>query len=111
MNRDIKKLPNGDFKVQREFREVRAENKTMNDYPEDPIFDFMIGELPRRIRREYRKQHKCCPKCGSTHDHQTLRGTVLDMNKPEEYMDDNESRCQDCGWVGTVHDRVQEKES
>ena len=63
-----------------------------------------IVEDTKRLRLEYRKKHDVCPKCGSDDVMRTLMGVG---SSP---VDDNRATCQDCQWVGIVHDLVPRKE-
>lgn len=71
-----------------------------------------VEQLEERSREydefmvEYRKQHKCCPECGSTEYKSTLIGYVLNYDKKEEYRDMNKCECMKCGAKHSVHDRV-----
>ncbi len=58
---------------------------------------------------EYKKQHKCCPKCGAEGHTSTLVGYCLNMDKKEEYKDKNSCKCTSCGDVHITHDRVPKK--
>ena len=49
---------------------------------------------------EYKKEHVCCPECGSKSVETTCGGY---MNK-----DENEANC-GCGWKGTVGDMISNK--
>jgi len=54
----------------------------------------------------YKKQHKVCPKCGSTGHSTTLMGYILNSDKREEYKDLNSCVCSECGDKHTAHDRI-----
>lgn len=61
---------------------------------------------------DYGDEHKCCPKCGSKNVSMTLVGFVFDfLNKPKEYVDKNNAKCQDCKWKGCVHDLISEDDA
>lgn len=60
------------------------------------------------ILSEYKKQHRVCPKCKSTHYWQTLSKWVCDLKHPENYKDRNRVRCCSCGWKGIIHDLIPE---
>jgi len=65
-------------------------------------YDFM---------EKYRKEHCCCPKCGSKHHSSTLVGYLFDAKHPEKYKDMNSVTCIDCGWKGVAHQLVPEKQT
>lgn len=60
-----------------------------------------------RLMKEYRENHRYCPECGSDKNSQTLVGTVLNLDKPNEYKDENRVSCAKCEWKGIVHDLVE----
>lgn len=49
----------------------------------------------------YYKAHRHCPSCRSTRVVTTNRGILPDMKGG--YVDRNDARCCDCGWIGIVH--------
>lgn len=55
--------------------------------------------------KQYRQQHKACPKCGGISVHHHMVGYA--MQDPVTYRDENQAACNDCGWTGIVHDLVQ----
>jgi hypothetical protein len=59
-----------------------------------------------KLMEEYRKNHRCCPKCGSDRNSQTLMGIIPDLDKPNEYKDENRVSCANCKWGGIVHNLV-----
>jgi len=59
-----------------------------------------------KFREEYKKDHKCCPKCGALSHSSTLAGYVFNIDKKEEYKDKNRCKCSECGDVHITHDRV-----
>jgi hypothetical protein len=59
--------------------------------------------------KNYRKQHECCPKCGSKQHNTTLVGYVLNMDKKDDYKDMNDCKCIICGDKHSCHDRVASK--
>lgn len=59
-------------------------------------------ELDHPIARsDYYKEHKCCPKCGNSKIVTTCVG-YLDIDR-------NRASCNECHWMGIVHDLVPEK--
>lgn len=58
-------------------------------------------------RKEYKKLHALCPKCGADSCITTLAGFL--MESLETYKDKNECKCTQCGDKHIVHDRVPEK--
>lgn len=66
----------------------------------------IVMSTQERILSEYNDSHKCCPKCGSDKNTQTLMAFPLDLNNPEKYKDENRVTCLNCGWKGIVHDLV-----
>lgn len=56
-------------------------------------------------RDQYYQNHRHCPKCGGTHNHQTLACPFFDLEHPETYVDHNDVLCI-CGWHGKVYDMV-----
>ena len=66
----------------------------------------------RDFYNDYGDEHKCCPNCGSKNVSMTLVGFVFDfLNKPKEYVDKNNAKCQDCKWEGYVHDLISENDT
>jgi pantetheine-phosphate adenylyltransferase len=59
------------------------------------------------FRKEYRKQHKLCPKCGSDKYSTTLVDYLLVTGEEDRYKDLNNCKCLDCGDKHTAHDRVE----
>ena len=55
---------------------------------------------------KYEKDHALCPKCGSDDFSTTLVGYMFDREHPEDYKDENECVCSDCGDKHIFHDRV-----
>lgn len=62
------------------------------------------------FRKEYRRLHAACPKCGEASCISTLAGYILDWNKKEEYKDLNTCTCPKCNDVHTRHERVEIKQ-
>jgi len=56
--------------------------------------------------KTYSKQHKYCPKCGSTEHISTLVGYPLIWDKKEEYKNLNICKCTKCGDKHSRHDRI-----
>lgn len=54
---------------------------------------------------EYKKEHVCCPECGSTSLEQTCGGFMNLQNK-----DENQVNCV-CGWKGIVDDLIPDRMS
>ena len=61
-----------------------------------------------KFMKQYRIQHKYCPKCGSVRHTSTLMGYILNMDHKDEYKDLNRCTCNDCGDIHTTHDRVKD---
>ena len=57
----------------------------------------------------YKKKHKYCPECGGTSYSTTLVGYILNMDKQDEYKDENTCTCSVCGNRHTEHERVETK--
>lgn len=77
--------------------------------PLDPHYLDEVRKLGNSMRDKYYDQHKACPECGSTRNCQSYVGYIMDLRNPEEYNDKNRAKCNDCNWVGTVHDLVKAK--
>jgi ribosomal protein L32 len=58
--------------------------------------------------QEYRRAHRACPECGGVWIRRKMVG--FNMFDPTTYRDENRAICDDCQWVGTVHDLVPVKE-
>tara|TARA_R110000772_G_scaffold20466_5_gene57003 strand:- start:151544 stop:151804 length:261 start_codon:yes stop_codon:yes gene_type:complete len=69
----------------------------MGNYQEDEYVVFM---------KEYRLEHKLCPKCGSSSHTSTLVAYSLDLSNKSVYKDRNGCTCSDCGDNHETHDRV-----
>ena len=59
--------------------------------------------------KKYHKDHKVCPKCGSTNYTTTLMRFILNMDKKEEYKNLNNVKCLSCGHSCSVHELVPRK--
>lgn len=71
------------------------------------IFD--LRERRNKIIQDYERQHHCCPECGSHHLQVTLMGNVVNLDNPDDYIDENNAYCIDCGWNGKVYNLVPRK--
>ena len=60
------------------------------------------------FRNQYKKDHHVCPKCGSDHIISTLMACVLDLQNTNEYKDENNIMCMNCGYQGISHDLISE---
>ncbi len=68
---------------------------------------FDESDKKRRVFMEkYKKDHECCPICGSTRGITTLVGFIYNSENPEKYKDENNFTCGDCGDQHVAHDRV-----
>lgn len=63
-----------------------------------------------KFMKQYNKDHKVCPQCGSTHYSMTFVGYPLYMNNKEAYKDENSVECVKCGFKGIAHDLISEKQ-
>ncbi|MFW6243029.1 MAG: hypothetical protein ACOC2W_02625 [bacterium] len=58
------------------------------------------------FRKKYEIEHEVCPKCGSSSYSTTLVGFAMDVNNPENYKDENDCTCNNCGDKHITHDRI-----
>lgn len=85
--------------------------------PEGTIFvPYILGEHTeeslqehRKFMDKYKKEHKCCPKCGETGHTTTLMGYPLIRGEEENYKDLNGCVCTGCKDVHTAHERISKK--
>lgn len=71
--------------------------------------DYLLSESDKKaklLKKEYEKQHKACPKCGSEDYTTTLAGYTFNIEHPESYKDLNDCTCHNCGDKHLRHDRV-----
>ncbi len=65
-----------------------------------------------RFLTRYRREHACCPRCGSDEQEMTCIGSIPpEGGFPADYRDPNTARChgKGCSWRGKVHDLVPRK--
>lgn len=67
-------------------------------------------EQHNRLMEDYRKSHMYCPECGSDRNSQTLMGYVFNLDRPEEFKNENRVTCAECHWNGIVDDLVGEND-
>ena len=58
------------------------------------------------FRAKYKKDHKCCPKCGAEGHSSTLAGFIINSDDRESYKNLNTCVCSECYDVHKTHDRV-----
>jgi pantetheine-phosphate adenylyltransferase len=84
------------------FEDFREEaTKILNDIK-------IISAQSDLFRKEYRRLHKLCPKCGSDKYSTTLVGYPLVVGEEEKYKDLNNCKCLGCGDKHTVHERKEQ---
>lgn len=59
-----------------------------------------------KFMKKYKKNHECCPKCGTKEYTTTLVGYIFNSEDKGNYKDLNICVCANCGDKHTVHDRV-----
>ena len=69
-----------------------------------PTFSTERSSFYNDFMESYRREHACCPKCGSTGGIQTLVAYTLIQGRELDYKDLNQVRCK-CGSVHTVHEQ------
>jgi hypothetical protein len=69
-------------------------------------YDKKYNHIKSLFYEEYKKLHMCCPECGSLKYNKTLLGTILYLDKMNEYKDINKCICLECGNIHIYHDRV-----
>jgi len=71
--------------------------------------DAMLNESEVKYRKfmdGYKKNHACCPICGSTEGINTLVAYAYNSDNPEGYNDLSDFTCSGCGDKHVVHERV-----
>lgn len=74
--------------------------------PYQVVLEDTPSEEYTRFMDNYKIEHQCCPKCGSTSHWSTLWGYMWDSSSPETYQDKNQCKCSDCGDKHITHERV-----
>ena len=64
------------------------------------------GSYEELLNRYY-SSHKRCPECKSTRIIRNLVSYQLDPNNYEDFKDGNGANCDECNWLGIVHDLKQ----
>lgn len=67
--------------------------------------------------KQYKKDHQCCPNCGSKALMTTLVAYLADYGNLSSYVDKNRATClksdeldlNGCEWSGIVHDLISEE--
>lgn len=106
--------PYDNEQVRQQLYKIYGEPKNISYETYKGELDIMVEKLysdelkAKEIREEYKRNHKCCPKCGSSKAKITLMAFPLDINSPEAYEDRNTAVCVDCGDKHLVHNRIHE---
>ena len=88
--------------------ELREIYKRAGCDPEPYVTQWKIAEQYKHDY--YNVLHVCCPVCGHDKHSSTYVGYLIDMLKPQSYVDGNRVKCQ-CGWSGVCHDLVPRNKS
>lgn len=106
--------PNDEY-VKKQLYEAFGKSKglTYDEFEEEAtkmLKDIKIQSAKSELfRKEYHKQHRLCPRCGSDKYSTTLVGYPLVAGEEENYKDLNDCKCLDCGDKHTAHDRVEKE--
>jgi hypothetical protein len=68
------------------------------------------GKKRKEFMVKYRELHKHCPNCGSTKYTTTLAGYIYLADAPDEYKDENDCTCHECGNFHQAHDRISKEQ-